>query len=210
MILEGSKRKLNIFFFNRIIHFICYLKGVKLGKNIIFDGNPIIHRHYNSNIYLGNNCLFNSSKNSIITGLYQPCSFITLGKNAEIVFGNNTGASGLTIAAKTKITIGNNVLIGSNCTIVDTDFHHSDPLKRMLGIVPTRPIVIEDNVFIGFHCFILKGVTIGKNSVVGANSVVFDDIPDNCIAIGNPCKVIIRRIRDQQTNESAFPIKDLI
>jgi len=194
-ILDRNRTKYNIILFNRIFRFICFLKGVKLGKRVIFNGNPRIRRHYNSTIHFGNECRFNSSLNSIILGLYQPCSFITFRPESEITFGNNCGASGLTIAAVTKITIGNNVLIGANTTIADTDFHHQDLQKRKQDIIPARPVKIEDNVFIGFHCFILKGVTIGKNSVIGANSVVITDIPENSIAMGNPCKVILRRNR---------------
>jgi acetyltransferase-like isoleucine patch superfamily enzyme len=116
-----------------------------------------------------------------------------MGENSEIVIGDNTGVSGLKIQARSKITIGNNVLIGSGCTIIDNDAHHSDLAKREQGIIPSRPICIEDNVFIGLQCVILKGVTIGKNSVIGARSVVFNSIPENSIAAGNPCKVIIKR-----------------
>lgn len=183
----------NILFFNRIIHFVCYIKGVKLEHNIIFNGFPIIHRYPNSFIRFGNDCKFNSAKNSISIGLPQPCAFVTMKENAEIVFGNNTGASGLKILAKSKIKIGNNVLIGAGCTIMDNDSHNSDHTKREQNIIPSRPISIEDNVFIGLQCVILKGVTIGKNSVIGANSVVFNSIPENSIAVGNPCKVVIRR-----------------
>jgi acetyltransferase-like isoleucine patch superfamily enzyme len=187
------KRNITILFFNRFINYSCSIKGIKLGKNIVFNGNPLIRRYPNSTISFGDNCRFNSSKNSLTIGLHQPCSFVTVGENAEILFGNNSGASGLKIHARSKIIIGNNVLIGSNCTILDNDAHHADPTKREMGIIPSRPIIIEDNVFIGLQCVILKGVTIGKNSVIGANSVVFNNIPENSIAVGNPCKVIMRR-----------------
>lgn len=198
-VIDRNRSNFNILFFNKIIHLICYCKGMKLGKGVIFNGNPRVRRHHNSTIYLGNECRFNSSLNSIIIGLYQPCSFVTFRDDSEIIFGNNCGASGLTIVAVTKIHIGNNVLIGANCTIVDTDFHHQDLQKRKQDIIPARPIKIEDNVFIGFHCFILKGVTIGKNSVIGANSVVITDIPENSVAIGNPCKVIFKKNNPNQT-----------
>lgn len=183
----------NKLFLNRIIHFVCYIKGVKIGYNIIFNGFPIIHRYPNSSIRFGNNCKFNSAKNSILIGLNQPCAFVTEKENAEIVFGNNSGASGLKIYAITKVAIGNNVLIGAGCIIMDNDSHHSSLTKREQNIIPSRPISIEDNVFIGLQCVILKGVTIGKNSVIGARSVVINDIPENSIAIGNPCKVIMKK-----------------
>ena len=187
------KTAANIYFFNLIIYQICHLKGVNCGKRIIFNGFPIIKRFPNSSIRFGNNCIFNSARNSVPIQLQNACVFITANKNAEIVFGNNSGASGLKIYAKSKITIGNNVLIGAGCIIMDNDSHNSDPAKRLLKVVPSKPIIIEDNVFIGLQCTILKGVTIGENSVIGANSVVFNSIPENSIALGNPCKVIMKR-----------------
>jgi len=187
------RKDIKILLFNRIINFICYIKGVKLGKNVIFNGKPIIRRYPNSSIIIGNDCKFNSAKYSIGIGLNEPCAFVTIGEGAEIVFGKNSGASGLKIAAKSKITIGNNVLLGSGCIILDNDAHHSNPTKREQNIIPSRPIIIEDNVFVGIQCVILKGVTIGKNSVIGARSLVINDIPENSIAIGNPCKVIMKK-----------------
>ena len=191
--LNSIQIKFHIFILERIIHFICFCKGIKLGNNIIFHGIPTIRRYPNSSIQFGNDCKFNSAKNSISIGLDQPCAFVTWTENAAIKFGNNSGASGLKIDARSTITIGNNVLIGSGCIILDNDSHSSDPQKRNQYIIPSKPIRIEDNVFIGTKCLILKGVTIGKNSVIGAGSVVFNDIPENSIALGNPCKVIIKR-----------------
>ena len=193
-VLDRNRRKYNILLFSHIFRFFCWLKGVKMGKRVIFNGNPIIHRHHNSTITIGSGCLLNSAKNSIIIGLNRPCSFVTFFNESEISIGKDCGFSGLTVASVKKVSIGNNVIIGANCTIADTDFHHTDPQKRrQYNDVPSKPIVIEDNVFIGFNCFILKGVTIGRNSVIGANSVVLNDIPENSIAIGNPCKVIMRK-----------------
>ena len=180
--------------FNSLIHMICYLRGVKIGNNVKFLGKPVIRRYPNSNISLGPNCNFNSAKHSVLEGLLRPCTFITLRKESEIILSNNVGATGLVMVSASKILIGNNVLIGANCTIVDTDFHHPDPVARLQNTtMPTRPITIEDNVFIGYNCLILKGVTIGENSVIGANSVVVNSIPKNSIAIGNPCKLVIRK-----------------
>lgn len=201
--------KLHVFIFNLLIHLICYFKGVKLGKNVVFNGRPIIHRYPNSIIHLGNNCKFNSAKHSLSIGLNQPCAFVTLDEKAKIVLGNNTGGSGLRIQARSSITIGNNVLLGAGCTILDNDSHHSDPYKREQNIIPSRPINIEDNVFIGLQCVILKGVTIGKNSTIGAHSVVFNDIPANCIAWGNPCKVVLNKNLTQSQKQVNLTITTL-
>lgn len=76
--------------------------------------------------------------------------------------------------------------------ITDTDAHSLDWEDRRhgRGEVPSVPIVIEDDVWIGAQCIILKGVTIGPRSIIGAGSVVTHSIPADCIAAGNPCKVL--------------------
>jgi len=185
------RNKINILFFNSLVHLICNVKGVKVGKKVIFNGFPLILRCENSIIQIGNNCVFNSAKRSVSAGVQKPCGFVTLRKGAEITFGNNSGATGSSILAAKKIVIGNNVMIGSHSMILDNDYHNSDPSKRLSENIIARPIIIEDDVFIGANCMVLKGVRIGKNSVIGANSVVINSIPANSIAIGNPCKVVI-------------------
>jgi acetyltransferase-like isoleucine patch superfamily enzyme len=169
------------------------LKGVKVGTNTVMNGYPVIHRYPYSYISIGNNCTINSARNSIALNLNKKCTFATLRPESVISIGNNSGLTGTTIAAANKVIIGNNVLIGAYCTIVDTDFHDPDPSKRDTCSFTPKPVFIEDNVFLGMNCMILKGVTIGKNSVIGANSVVFNDIPANSLALGNPCKLIVKR-----------------
>jgi len=185
---------IRILFFNGLINLICNIKGIKIGKKVVFNGFPKIYRFRKSRIEIGDNCSLNSARNSLLIGLRRSCTLATLEPNSEILLGNNVGMSGCVIIAASKIEIGNNVTIGANCLILDTDFHHSDPLKRLTNnSAPTRPVVIKENVFIGTDCLILKGVTIGKNTAIGAGSVVINDIPDNSIAVGNPCKVVIRK-----------------
>lgn len=180
--------------FNNLIHLFCIIRGVKIEKKVNFLGFPVVRRYPNSVIFFGDNCYFNSAKNSVLEGLRKQCRFITLNKYSEIIIGRNVRASGTTIVAASKVSIGNNVIIGAHSTIVDTDFHNPNPHIRLRqDVMPVRPINIGDNVFIGYNCLILKGVTIEENSVIGANSVVFNSIPKNSIAIGNPCKVIIRK-----------------
>jgi acetyltransferase-like isoleucine patch superfamily enzyme len=87
--------------------------------------------------------------------------------------------------------IGSNILIGSGCVISDSDSHPVLPSERNDHTkTKTKPVVIEDDVFIGARSIILKGVTIGKGSVIGAGSVVTKSIPEYTIAGGNPAKII--------------------
>ena len=107
------------------------------------------------------------------------------------------GISASAIICNHQITIGNNVVIGGNTVIYDTDFHSLDAEQRRdfeQDRVNARfsPVKIGDNVFIGAHSTILKGVTIGDSSVVGACSVVAKNIPGNEIWAGNPA-VFIRK-----------------
>jgi acetyltransferase-like isoleucine patch superfamily enzyme len=172
----------------------CHAHGVETGKGVIFNGMPLIRRAPGSRIFFDDKCTFNSSRLSVLAGLYKRCTFVTIKRGAEIYIGKKTGLSGVLIVAAKRVIIGSNVLIGAHSTIIDTDFHDSDPGKREdYDNVPAHQVVIEDNVFIGFNCLVTKGVTIGTNSVIGANSVVLTSIPPNSIALGNPCKVIIRR-----------------
>ena len=94
----------------------------------------------------------------------------------------------LTLIDDWKITIGKNVLIGPNVTICTTG-HPIHPAHR-LDEMYSFPVTIGNNVWIGGNVFILPGVTIGENSVIGAGSIVNKDIPANVVAVGNPCKVL--------------------
>ncbi|WP_220340233.1 acyltransferase [Seonamhaeicola aphaedonensis] len=130
-------------------------------------------------------------------GRYSKCTFVVR-ERGKLKIGFNVGISFSTIVCHNKITIGNNVKIGGNSVIYDTDFHSLNYQKRQIKEMDiegtkTKPVILEDNVFIGAHSTILKGVTIGENSIVGACSVVTKDIPKNEIWGGNPAK-FIRRI----------------
>ena len=94
--------------------------------------------------------------------------------------------SNVTFVDDAKITIGDNVLIGPNVTFCTSS--HPVDLENRRKII-SKPITIEDGVWIGANVVILQGVTIGKNSVIGAGSIVTKNVPDNVVAFGNPCKV---------------------
>lgn len=88
-----------------------------------------------------------------------------------------------------EIVIEENTLIGANFTIIDSDFHDLHPLRRKnRGEISS--VKIEENVFIGNNVTVLKGVIIGKNSIIANGSIVTKSIPENVIAGGNPCKII--------------------
>jgi acetyltransferase-like isoleucine patch superfamily enzyme len=122
-------------------------------------------------------------------------------KEKVLIIGQNVQINDFVhIAAKQSVVIGNNVLIASKVFISDISHGsyngdifdsepETDPQKRKLV---SKPVSIDENVWIGESVSILPGVRIGKASIIGANSVVTKDIPDYCIAAGNPAKVIKR------------------
>ena len=87
------------------------------------------------------------------------------------------------------ITFGDDVLIGPDCTFVTVQ-HPTNPEKRRAGYQIFRPITVGNNVWFGAGVTVCPGVNIGDNCTIGAGSVVVRDIPANCVAAGNPCRVI--------------------
>ena len=95
----------------------------------------------------------------------------------------------LTVLDEARVTIGDDCFIGPNVSIY-TACHSTDPVERNTRREWAEPVTIGDNVWIGGSVTILPGITIGSNVTIGAGSVVTKDIPDNVVAVGNPCKVI--------------------
>lgn len=172
-----------------IFKFQCFLKGIHTGRQNAIYGIPKLRRHPFSKINIGNGCRFNSSYSSTEMGIYKRCRLVTVSKSAVLSIGNNVGISGATILSENNINIEDNVLIGAHSIIIDTDRHNIQPGKRLIS-AKSKPIHIRKNVWLGMNCTVLKGVEIGENSVIGANSLVTKSIPSNVIAGGNPCKVI--------------------
>lgn len=154
-------------------------------------GIPIVRRARGSTIKLGKGVEIRNGTWANPIGINHRTSLSTRAKGAEIIIGNNVGISGGSIVAAKSIHIGNNVLIGANCLITDTDFHPISPEGRRFKRteIGSKEVRIEDNVFIGVGSIVLKGSVIGCNSVIGAGSVVAGKIPANCVAFGNPIHV---------------------
>jgi len=163
------------------------LWGIVYGEGIRTIGRIIVFRTPKSEIRIGNYCVFNSSSKLSFRGINHPCILQTGTKHARITIGDHVEMSGCSIVCNNSVIIGNNVLFGANCQIGDRDGHQDRYASK------PAPIIIEDSVWLGMNVTVLKGVTIGKNTIIGANSLVTKDIPANCIAVGSPCKVIKQR-----------------
>lgn len=118
----------------------------------------------------------------------EPNFWCDYGYNIEV--GQNFYANhNLIILDCAKVTFGDNVFIGPNCSFY-TATHPIDAKSRNEGLESAHPIKVGNNVWFGGNVTVLPGVSIGSSSVIGAGSVVTKDIPDNVVAVGNPCKVI--------------------
>lgn len=165
------------------------LFGVKHGRITIFGPLLILNK---GKMTIGQDARINSGKYKNPIG-GDTRSSIVVKANASLQIGTNFRMSNSAIYCANGITIGDNVMVGGSCKIWDSDFHPIDPDVRLATPnenFKTAPIHIHNNVFIGGTSIILKGVTIGENSVVGAGSVVSSSIPANEIWAGNPARFI--------------------
>jgi acetyltransferase-like isoleucine patch superfamily enzyme len=166
--------------------------NITIHSSWIAYGIPDMITHGNGKITIGEKFKFNSGSHFNIIGRNKTLTFQVWG---SLVIGNNVRMSGTAIICKNVVTIGNDVMIGGNVVIYDSDFHSLDHKKRNhdpedRSDVKTLPVTIHDGAFIGAHTTILKGVTIGERSIIGLGSVVTGNIPADEIWAGNPAKFI--------------------
>lgn len=177
-----------------------FLNNIKYGKNFRVFNHLYLKIHVGALVQIGNNCTIMSGAGlNPLSRNIKTCIYV--GKKATLKLGNDVGISSSTLWVKESVSIGNSVAIGADCIIMDTDAHNLDWKIRCseetneygesvdMVTAASAPIVIEDNVLVGARCIILKGVTIGARSIIGSGSIT-KDIPSDCIAAGNPCKVI--------------------
>lgn len=154
---------------------------------IEYPAEQIIGHRY---ISVGRNSLI--SKNIILTAFDKRGGQVF---SPQIIIGDNCIiGENMHITAVGNITIGNNVLTGRYCLITDNSHGlirreelNTPPILRELS---HKDVSIGDNVWIGDSVCILPGVSIGRGCIIGAGSIVTKDIPDNCVAVGNPAKII--------------------
>lgn len=173
-------------------YLLFYLNGADISPGLIVHGFLTIHITRRGKMNFGKGFSLNSGLRHNLIGRQQNCIFWVEG---DLKIGNNVGMSSTAIICNYKITIGNNVVIGGNTVIYDSDFHHLDPLIRNNSKLDKisagkAAVFIGDNVFIGAHTTILKGVVIGKNAVIGACSTVTKNIGENEVWAGNPARFI--------------------
>jgi len=185
-------------------------KEAKKNKSICIDASSVVLSSTKFKIFSDSN-LIKIGKNTMVG-----CNFIFESDKGEIILGDNTFINGGTsLISREKIIIGSNVTIAWGCTIYDHNSHSLNYLHRREDInsqlscyrkgrsfiaeknwntVKAAKIIIEDDVWIGFGCTILKGVTIGRGAIVGAQSVVRDNVEPWVVIAGNPA-VVLKRLK---------------
>jgi len=151
---------------------ICTLGPVKsFGKTIV--------RNRGGRVIVGSrSCLWPGVVFDLDSGLRDSEAVIEIGEKSSI--GDRTE-----IHCANRVTIGDNVLISWDVNIIENDYHQAGGGKSL-----ESSITIEDDVWIGAHCIILKGVTIGRGAIIGAGAVVTKSVPPYMLAAGNPARPI--------------------
>ncbi len=166
------------FYYNPLFKGCCQRVGKGL---VIHDGLPQIFGALR--IVLGENVVMHGTSSFVGAKVFEHPT-LRVGDNTHL-------GSGLGVVVGRDITIGNNVMIANGVNIFSYDQHPADPARRHLPASPesSRSVVIEDNVWIGAKSIIFKGVTIGRNSIVAAGSVVTQKVPADSMVMGNPARV---------------------
>ncbi|GHU74823.1 transferase [Clostridia bacterium] len=166
------------------------LRRANIGTNFISYG--LIFIRGTGSIVIGDNVTINSCRETNPIG--GDCKTIMhIKEGGSLRIGNGVGISNTTLVSTDNITIEDYVLVGGSTKIYDNDFHSIHYQKRISPNdtdIRHAPVVIRSGAFIGAHCIILKGVTIGEKSIVGAGSVVTHSIPAGEVWAGNPAKFV--------------------
>lgn len=194
VIYDRVLTKIFLFFSTLRVKIILSFFRCNYGKNFRVDGKTIIRVHKKGALYFGDNVEINSRFMANLVGMTNPTVFQCIG-NGSIIIGDNSGCSSTIFSSRSTIKIGRNVKIGGNVRIFDHDYHPLDYKERKNPFShetenQSSPVIIGDDVFIGTNAIILKGVTIGDRSVIGAGAVVsIKNIPPDSLITGNPAKI---------------------
>lgn len=167
------------------------LQGGSIDADVKIRGRLFI-RNRGGVLCIGKGTEINSSRRVNSAGLSDTVS-ITVNPGAKFLVGEYSGISNSTIFCANQISIGNHVMIGTDCRIYDWDFHpisHMDRRNPAQPNIKSAPVTICDDVFVGAGCFVLKGVTIGQGAIIGSGSVVVKDVPPFQLWGGSPARFI--------------------
>lgn len=168
--------------------------NVRLGEGTVITGQQAFRKFFarhDEALVVGRECT--------LAGVH-----FAVGKSGRLRIGDSCYLCGAVLLSELEVVIGSYVAMAINSAIADTDFHPIDPALRLLDAVAcsplggghprpevlARPVVIEDDVWIGPNALILKGVRVGAGSIIEAGAVVTRDVPPLSRVIGNPARVV--------------------
>ena len=195
MVYRKCVTAFSVFFSTLKVKILFFFLGCRHGKGLRVDGKTVIHIDKKGALCFGENVEINSRFCANLVGMTNPTVFQCIG-NGSIHIGDNSGCSSTVFSSRCNITIGQNVKIGGNVRIFDHDYHPLDYQERRKVYLPdtglpSYPVTIGNDVFIGTNALILKGVSIGDRSIIGAGAVVaMKTIPPDSLVVGNPAKIV--------------------
>ena len=192
--LRSPRYALDALFWRTLFWPFVQWHGIQAGERVRFIGMPMVKRARGGSIKIGVGTRIVSCSRYTALGTSHSTILNVMAAGARIEIGKKSGISGAVICAKESVVIEDMVLIGSGAIICDTDFHSLDPETRVgpddFKCAVAAPVVIRANAFIGARAIILKGVTVGECSIVGAGAVVSRDVPPINVFAGNTAQVI--------------------
>jgi acetyltransferase-like isoleucine patch superfamily enzyme len=187
-------KKIKYLIYSYLVKFFLLKKTVQIGDKFRLLGKTKFILKPNSSLIIGNK-VFIVSGNTINPLGRNIISCLRVDEGAILKIGNNVGMSCVSIWSSKKIIIGDNVKLGGDVMIFDSDMHSLDYVERRnyetdAVNAKKQPIIIGNDVFIGTRSIITKGVQIGDRSIVASGSIVVKNIPKDEIWGGNPAKFI--------------------
>jgi acetyltransferase-like isoleucine patch superfamily enzyme len=182
--------------------------GATIGRRLRVRGPLRLHCHRTGTIRIGDDCRIQSGFAGNPVGGGERFA-IWVGPGGRLTLGDRVGLSNSTIVCMRSVSVENEVFIGGGTKIYDTDFHSLQAEERRQPGNPgvrTAPITIARGAFIGGHCLVLKGTTIGAETVLGAGSVVRGDVPGGQIWAGNPARLVRNVERARAPKAEAMPL----
>jgi acetyltransferase-like isoleucine patch superfamily enzyme len=191
---RGARFLINRLVYAPVNRFTLWSQDVRCAKTPRING--LIHVRNEGVLEIGLGVHINSGQYYNAIGGDAVCN-IVVRPGARIRIGDRCAMSNATLHAFTSIELGDDVGLGGGCRIYDTDFHPIDPTVRrdadpLAETTATAPVRVESGAWIGGHSTILKGVTIGRDAIIGAGSVVAKSVPPSEIWAGNPARFIRR------------------
>ena len=167
-------------------------RNLSIGKGTYIYRKSIISCKKGA-IFVGNNCRLGCSPRVYHAGMPFFTKLLCDTEKAQIIIGNNCRLNGVYVHAQDSVTIGNDCVLASDISIIDSNGHCVNSLNRTIGRDNPKGIKIGNNVWIGLNSIVLKGTIIGDNSVIAAGSVVRGFVPENTVYDTNG-NVTLRKI----------------